>query len=326
MLRLPLVGQELLLLTFTEELLLLGLLTGSLGLGEVGVVDGLGNGDTGQVNLGGGGDNVGLGNSSQGDTVESERTRDEQETGIELLQEDDSLSSESTGQEDEDGTGGDGGSELGLADSLSAGLGLGDILALHRGLARTPTSSSAFRTHGVELGSLVSGESPRALGTDLLFNRGGLLDLLGGGAGLLSLEVTSLGEDRGSRVSTDVGSKFRVSGHLWEGEVSTICFPIILLPTASASCVPRRRVPLPPSIHSISYCSSFCLITGPEVDVDCVFSAVRDDPCFVVLPILSSLSLHNLHILSRVSIRPQPTLTFALLERNSDVDLKGWSG
>lgn len=199
LLRLPLVGQELLLLTFTEELLLLGFLAGSLGLGEVGVVDGLGNGNTGQVNLGGGGDNVGLGDSSQGDTVESERTRDEQETGIELLQEDDSLSSESTGQEDEDGTGGDGRSELGLADSLSAGLGLGDILG------------------GVELGSLVSRESPRStvLGTaDLLFNRGGLLDLLGGGAGLLSLEVTSLGEDRRSGVSTDVGSKFRVSGHL----------------------------------------------------------------------------------------------------------------
>jgi hypothetical protein len=132
LLRLPLVGQELLLLTFTEELLLLGLLAGRLGLGEVGVVDGLRDGDTGQVDLGGGGDNVGLGDSSQGDTVESERTRDEEETGIELLQEDDSLASESTGQEDEDGTGGDGRSELGLADGLSASLGLGDILALRR--------------------------------------------------------------------------------------------------------------------------------------------------------------------------------------------------
>lgn len=181
LLRLPLVGQELLLLTFSEELLLLGFLAGSLGLGEVGVVDGLGNGNTGQVNLGGGGDNVGLGDSSQGDTVESERTRDEQETGIELLQEDDSLSSESTGQEDEDGTGGDGRSELGLAGSLSADLGLGDVLT------------------GVELGLL------------LLLN--GLLLLLGR-AGLLGLEVTSLGEDSGSREPTDVGSEFRVSGHL----------------------------------------------------------------------------------------------------------------
>jgi hypothetical protein len=130
LLRLPVVRQELLLLTFTEEFLLLGVLAGSLGLGEVGVVDGLGDRDTGQVDLGRGGDDVGLSDSSQGNTVESERTRDEQETRVQLLQEDDSLSSESTGQEDEDGSGGDGRSELGLAGGLSADLGLGDVLTL----------------------------------------------------------------------------------------------------------------------------------------------------------------------------------------------------
>lgn len=82
LLRLPVVRQELLLLTLTEEFLLLGVLAGSLGLGEVGVVNGLGDGNTGQVNLGRGSDNVGLSDSSQGDTVESEGTRDEQETRV----------------------------------------------------------------------------------------------------------------------------------------------------------------------------------------------------------------------------------------------------
>lgn len=132
LLRLPVVRQELLLLTLTEEFLLLGVLAGSLGLGEVGVVDGLGDGNTGQVNLGRGSDNVGLSDSSQRDTVESEGTRDEQETRVQLLQEDNSLASESTGQEDKDGTGGDRGSELGLAGGLSADLGLGDVLTLSR--------------------------------------------------------------------------------------------------------------------------------------------------------------------------------------------------
>lgn len=136
LLGLPVVRQELLLLTLTEEFLLLGVLAGSLGLGEVGVVDGLGDRDTGQVDLGRGGDDVGLSDSSEGDTVESERTRDKQETRVQLLQEDDSLSSESTGQEDEDGTGGDGRSELGLADGLSADLGLGDVLTLLRRVSR----------------------------------------------------------------------------------------------------------------------------------------------------------------------------------------------
>jgi hypothetical protein len=213
LLRLPVVGQELLLLTFTEELLLLGLLTGRLGLGKVGVVDGFGNRDTGQINLGGSGNDVSLTDSSHRNTVESERTRDEEQTGIELLQEDDSLSSESTGQEDKDGSGGDGSSELGLADSLSADLGLGDILGLQRTNARSfsrqaipRTRKLTISTYGVELSVL--------LDSSLLFRSSVYLLGGGGSAGLHSLVETSLGEDGGSRVSTDVGSEFRVSGHL----------------------------------------------------------------------------------------------------------------
>ena len=69
LLRLLLLWERLLLLALTEELSLLGGL-GSLGLGEVGVVDGLGDRDGGDVDLGGGSDNVGLADSSEWDTVD----------------------------------------------------------------------------------------------------------------------------------------------------------------------------------------------------------------------------------------------------------------
>lgn len=62
-------GELLLLLTLSEELALLGGL-GGLGLGEVGVVDGLGELHGSDVDLGGGGDNVGLRDTTEGDTVE----------------------------------------------------------------------------------------------------------------------------------------------------------------------------------------------------------------------------------------------------------------
>jgi hypothetical protein len=58
-----------LLLSLSEELSLLAGLD-TLGLGEESVVDGLGNGNRGDVDLGRGGDNVGLVNSSEGNTVE----------------------------------------------------------------------------------------------------------------------------------------------------------------------------------------------------------------------------------------------------------------
>lgn len=69
LLRLLLLWERLLLLALTEELSLLGGL-GSLGLGEVGVVDGLGDRDGRDVDLGGGSDNVGLADSSEWDTVD----------------------------------------------------------------------------------------------------------------------------------------------------------------------------------------------------------------------------------------------------------------
>lgn len=66
------IGKELLLLVTVEELGLLGLV-GLLVSLEVGVVDRLGERDRRDVNLGGGGNNVSLGDTSEGDTVESEK-------------------------------------------------------------------------------------------------------------------------------------------------------------------------------------------------------------------------------------------------------------
>lgn len=100
-----------------EELLGLGGLL-SLGLGEGGIVD-LGDIDALKVNLGGRGDSVVLLDASDGNTVELEGTGDGEETGLELLKEHDSLSSESAGEQDKDGAGSDGLSELGSAGLVS---------------------------------------------------------------------------------------------------------------------------------------------------------------------------------------------------------------
>ena len=129
LLRLPVVGQELLLLVVTKELLLLALLS-SLGLGEVGVVDGLGDRDTGKVNLGGGGNNVCLTDSTERNTVDPERSADEEQSALQLLEEDNPLTPESSSQKDQDSSGGDGSSELGGSRGLSGSLGLANVLGL----------------------------------------------------------------------------------------------------------------------------------------------------------------------------------------------------
>jgi hypothetical protein len=56
------------------------------------------------------------------------RPGDQKETGFKLLQEDNTLSAETTGKEDEDGTGSDAGAEGGLAGSLTRKTGTRDIL------------------------------------------------------------------------------------------------------------------------------------------------------------------------------------------------------
>lgn len=110
-----------------EGLLIGGLLGGLLAL-EVGIVDGGGNGDTGDVNLGGGGNDVGLVDTTKGDTVDAVGTGDKEETGLKGLEEDNALTTEATGQEDEDGARGDGRADLGRARSLTVTQGTGHVL------------------------------------------------------------------------------------------------------------------------------------------------------------------------------------------------------
>lgn len=98
-------------------LLLLGLLANKvLGLGDL--LDLLGV-NTGKVNLLGGGDDVSGVDPSQGDAVDLEGAGDEQNTLVEGLEEDDTLAAEAAGQQDQDGTGLQGGAGLPGADGLA---------------------------------------------------------------------------------------------------------------------------------------------------------------------------------------------------------------
>lgn len=96
---------------------LLGL--GGLLSGEVGGVV-LGHVDRLDVNLGGGGDDVTSVNSSQWDTVDLEWARHQQGVVLQVLQVHNSLASESTGQQDQHGTGHDRRTQLVWASSLSS--------------------------------------------------------------------------------------------------------------------------------------------------------------------------------------------------------------
>lgn len=122
-------------LALVVEELLLGLGSVTLGLGEVTVVDGGGDLDGGDVDLGGGGDDVGLVDALQGNSVDLVGAGDEEEARVEDLEADGPLSAEAAGEEDDDGSRGDGGADLGGgAGSLPGGLGDGDVVSgVHAG-------------------------------------------------------------------------------------------------------------------------------------------------------------------------------------------------
>lgn len=109
------------LLAVLEESLL-GLLLSLLLLGEV-----VGGGDllegllvnSGDVNALGGGDNVAGVDTAEGNAVNLEGTGDKEDTLLEVLEEDDTLAAEATGQEDQDGTGLEALANLSGAESLA---------------------------------------------------------------------------------------------------------------------------------------------------------------------------------------------------------------
>lgn len=76
--------------------------------------------DAGDINLSRGGNNESLVDTLKWDTVSLVGTSDEEESGFELLQENNTLSTETTSQKDQDGTGSDGLAELGGARNLAA--------------------------------------------------------------------------------------------------------------------------------------------------------------------------------------------------------------
>ena len=154
--------------------------------------------DTGDVNVCRGSDHVRLVNASQGNTVDLVGAGHQQQSTLQLLQEDNTLSTETTSEEDKDGAGGDGGTEGGGFGGLAALLGYADIFS------------------GVETGSLGGGNETLSA---VLVATDGLFDDLGRGLSsrlfglLLALEETSLGEDLGAGEATKAGGDFFASGH-----------------------------------------------------------------------------------------------------------------
>lgn len=109
------------LLSLLEESLL-GLLLSLLLLGKVVLGGDLLNGlgvNTADVDAGASGDHVAGVDTAEGNTVDLEGTGDEENTLLEVLEENDTLSTEATGEEDQDGTGLKALADLGGTDSLA---------------------------------------------------------------------------------------------------------------------------------------------------------------------------------------------------------------
>ena len=98
----------------------------SVGSGE-GSIGNLVNVNSGEIDLGGGSDGVNLVDALDGDTVDFVGSSDEEESGIQFLEEDDSLSTESSGEEDEDTSGFETSSQFGSVLGLGSDL-TGDVV------------------------------------------------------------------------------------------------------------------------------------------------------------------------------------------------------
>lgn len=105
-----------------EESVLSGLL-GLLVLGEVASLAGLLQhilANAGNIHLGRGRNNVSGVDPSERNAVDFERTGDEEDTLLEVLQENDTLAAETTSEEDDDGAGCEGRSDLSRAERLAS--------------------------------------------------------------------------------------------------------------------------------------------------------------------------------------------------------------
>lgn len=106
--------------SFSEELVSAAGLASSDSLEEV-IINAIGI-DSVEGHSGGSWDNVGLGNSSQWNTVDFVWAGDQKESGVELLDENYSSSSESSAQDNQNSSWGDRSSELGWGWSLVGSL------------------------------------------------------------------------------------------------------------------------------------------------------------------------------------------------------------
>ena len=152
-----------------------------------------------ELQLGRGRNNVGLVHPPEGDTVDLVRASHKEQTARELLEEDDTLPPEAAGEEDEDGAGGDGGAKLRGLGSLTAFLGLADVLSR------------------VESGCLRGGHN--TLAAVLLSSNRHLLRRCGLGCSRLlgffeALVETTAGEDLGPGEASHAGYNFFGAGHL----------------------------------------------------------------------------------------------------------------
>jgi len=116
--------------------------------------------DRGDIDPCRGGNHICLVDTTQGNTVDLVGASHQQQSALQLLQEDDALSAETTSEEDKDGSGGDRGAKDGGFGVLARLLGLTDVLSR------------------IEAGSL--GGRNEALAA-ILFTADRLFDVRGGG-------------------------------------------------------------------------------------------------------------------------------------------------
>jgi hypothetical protein len=148
----------------------------------------------GEIDLGGGGNDISLVDTSHGDTVDLVGTSDQQETRVESLDADNTLTTETSSQKDDDGTGGNGSADSTSLGSLARLLGLGDILSGVETAGLVGRDNTLLAT--LEFDSLVSGS---VLGSSL-------------NLGLLVLVESLSSVDSATRVTGNTGSQKAVSG------------------------------------------------------------------------------------------------------------------